>query len=148
MEERAETSATRKLREVETFKAVAAARTEAKAAPALPLHFGGFAPVLAILVVLRTLLGVGNNFVGLGQGLKLRLGFRVVGVQVGVELLGSAPIGCTHVLLRRVARNTENFVVIYESHCMLCFVITLHHHTLQNQYQKSAQSGKWSEIPP
>ena len=79
-------------------------------------------PVLAILVVLGSLVRVVEHFVCLVQHLELRLGFGIVGVKVGMELLGALAVCRSDIFLWGVLGDAHHFVVIDECHIELIIV--------------------------
>ena len=104
-------TASAELAEVEAFEAsVSAASARGASAHVHVL------PMLAVLVILGPLFGVVQHVVGFVQGLELGFGFRVVGVQVGMELLGPFLVGGLDVLLRGILADAHYFVVINKRH--------------------------------
>ena len=95
-----------------------------ESAKAASLFVGfGIAPLLTVFVVLSTLFRISDDFKSLTQSLELGLCFRIVGVQVGVELLCTFPVGCTYILLWDVPVYAQNLIVVYK--CDSCFLISL-----------------------
>ena len=100
----------------------------AKAAPLPPsallaaarFKFVGLFPVLAILVIFFSFLGVTQNLVGLVYRLETLLGLWVVFVCIGVILFCQPSVGFLYVALFCIALHTKHFVVIYKCH-ILCF---------------------------
>ena len=72
----------------------------------------GAQPLVAVAVVGRAPLGVGQDLVGLGSLLELLLGVGVVGVDVGVQLHRELAKGLLDVLLGGVARHAEHLIGI------------------------------------
>ena len=73
-------------------------------------------PVLTELVILLTLLGVANHLISLVQSLELSLGLGVIGVKIGVELLSAFQESATHILLRNIAVDAKNLIIINKCH--------------------------------
>ena len=65
---------------------------------------------MAVAVVGRAALGVGEDLVGLGGLLELLLGLGVVGVDVGVQLARELAEGLLDLLLGGVALDAEHLV--------------------------------------
>lgn len=63
-------------------------------------------------VILRLLIRIAQNFIGLIDLFELCLCFRVVGVQVGVILLGQLAVCFFYLCVGRALVNAENLVVI------------------------------------
>ncbi len=85
------------------------AGAEPAAAPALETR-------MPELIVNRALLSVAEHLVGLLGLLELVLGFRIVGISIGMVFHGQTPIGLFDVRLGRVARQLEELVVILLGH--------------------------------
>ena len=94
--ERTEASATRKTREVEATKRIAATSTAGTETTKLVSLF----PLLTILVIFLTLFRITYHVISLLKRLKLRLRLRVVWMQIRVKLLGTFQIRLLHILLR------------------------------------------------
>jgi hypothetical protein len=71
---------------------------------------------VAELVIGRAFVGVLEDLIGLGDFLELGLGFRVVGIAVGVELHGELAIGALERLLVRPTIDAEHLVIIAFGH--------------------------------
>ena len=76
----------------------------------------GILPLLAILVVLATLLGIADHVVSLVQGLELCLCLWVVRMKVGMKLLGPLQVSLLHILLIDILVDTQNLVIVYKCH--------------------------------
>ena len=68
--------------------------------------------VMAVAVVGRAALGVGQDLIGLGSLLELLLCGRVVAIDVGVQLAGQAAERLLDVAVAGVARNAKDVVVV------------------------------------
>jgi hypothetical protein len=73
---------------------------------------------MAVLVVGRPLLRVGEDLVGFLGFLELLLRFRVVRIAVGMVLHGQLAVGLLDLVVRGVAIDAEDFVVV----ALLCHV--------------------------
>src|SRR3990172_897053 len=69
-------------------------------------------PGVSVGVVALALLGVAEDAVGLRRLLEALLRLAVPGFAVGMELEGELAVGGPHLLLRRVAGNAEDFVIV------------------------------------
>ena len=65
---------------------------------------------MAVAVVCRAAVGIGEDLVGLGGLLELLLGLRVVAVDVGVQLAGELAEGLLHLAVVGRPADAENFV--------------------------------------
>src|SRR5689334_17954855 len=79
-----------------------------------PKFLSGF-PVLAELVIRGTFFRIAERFVGFTDFLELRLG-AVFLIDVGMELARELTISLLDVVLRRVALDAEDLVVVLEFH--------------------------------
>ena len=71
---------------------------------------------VAVLIVDRALLRVGQHFIGLLALLELLLGFVIVGIAVGVKFHRQAAIRFLDLGFGRGARDVEHFVVVPLGH--------------------------------
>ena len=88
------------------------ARTERIAAA----HAARFERRVAVLVVGRTLLSVGQGLVGFLRFLELLFRLRIVRIAVGVVLHRQLAISLFDLFLRRVAVDAEDFVIVFFAH--------------------------------
>ena len=84
----------------------------------LRLELVGMLPVLAVLVVLLTLLGVAQHLVCLVDGLKLFLGRGVVRVQVRMKLARQLAVRLLDVVLRCRFVHSQHLIIINKSHSL------------------------------
>src|SRR5690606_14680288 len=89
------------------------------AEPASTHARAGFDSGMAVLIVGGALVPVAQDLVGLLRLLEMLLGFRVVGVAVGVVLHRQPPIGLLQVIVAGVPVHAEDVVVISLCHCLV-----------------------------
>ena len=82
------------------------------------LDLVGVLPLVAVLVVLTPLVGVGEHLVGGVDLLEPLLGRLVAGVHVGVELAGEPAVGLAHLLLAGAALHAQDGIVIATGHSL------------------------------
>ena len=73
---------------------------------------------MAVVIVGRTLFGVGEDGVRLVDLLALRLRVLVVGVHIGVILFGELSVRLFYRIVISAALNAQHFIIIsFISHC-------------------------------
>src|SRR5687767_802626 len=85
---------------------------EQRAEPTLEAAAGGRARCGAEAVVVRALVGIGENRVGLAELLEALLGLLVTGILVGMELHGQLPVGLLQLGVAGTLVDAENLVIV------------------------------------
>src|SRR5580704_11389070 len=81
----------------------------------------GLLPVRSEYVVFLALLGIAQDFVGLGNLLEFLLGlFRIIGIGVGMPLARELAIGGLDIFLGSVLWNAQDRIVVPEIHSAEC----------------------------
>ena len=106
LEEAGESAAIAERLEVEPVERTATTAVELLSATAGAIKSLSLFPFFAILIVLPTLFGVVDDFISLVERLEFGLCLRVIGMQIGMELLCPFEICFTDILMRDVLVNT------------------------------------------